>query len=247
MMSPPNKDIVLAFDAYGTLLSTESIAEKLAEHFGQEKAQGIAAKWRLYQLEYTWRLNSMNQYEPFSTVTQRALQHALKEAGVSLEAEQIDNLMHAYDSLSTFPDVDPALRSLRGNPSITCVVFSNGTYAMVNASVTKSPDLAPHASIFKDIVVVEEVRKFKPAPEVYTHLIEKVGKTKEQVGEVWLISGNPFDIVGAVAVGMKAVWVDRSGAGWVDTLGGEGEKGRPTVVVRDLGEVVDAVLKFSEA
>jgi 2-haloacid dehalogenase len=65
-----NKDIVLAFDAYGTLLSTESIAKKLAEHFGpeqfeQEKAKGIAAKWRLYQLEYTWRLNSMGTSKAF--------------------------------------------------------------------------------------------------------------------------------------------------------------------------------------
>lgn len=50
----PSKEIVLAFDLYGTLLSTESIAKKLAEHFGQEIAKGIAVKWRLYQLEYTW-------------------------------------------------------------------------------------------------------------------------------------------------------------------------------------------------
>ena len=54
-----SSDIVIAFDLYGTLLSTESIAKKLAEHFGQEKAQTIAAEWRKYQLEYTWRLNSM--------------------------------------------------------------------------------------------------------------------------------------------------------------------------------------------
>lgn len=51
--------IVLAFDVYGTLLSTESIAHKLAQHFGEAKAASIAAEWRKYQLEYTWRLNSM--------------------------------------------------------------------------------------------------------------------------------------------------------------------------------------------
>ena len=56
-MAPRN--IVLAFDAYGTLLSTESIAKKLASHFGEEKAKTIAATWRKYQLEYTWRANSM--------------------------------------------------------------------------------------------------------------------------------------------------------------------------------------------
>ena len=52
--------ILVAFDLYGTLLSTESIAKILASHFGQEKAASVAAVWRKYQLEYTWRLNSMS-------------------------------------------------------------------------------------------------------------------------------------------------------------------------------------------
>ena len=54
-----NNNIVIAFDLYGTLLSTESIAKELATHFGKDKATGLAGLWRRYQLEYTWRLNSM--------------------------------------------------------------------------------------------------------------------------------------------------------------------------------------------
>lgn len=50
---------VVAFDLYGTLLSTASVSKALARHFGEEKANSIAAVWRKYQLEYTWRLNSM--------------------------------------------------------------------------------------------------------------------------------------------------------------------------------------------
>ena len=61
-MSPSSKKLVLAFDLYGTILSTESIAKKLAEHFGDEKAQVISTSWRRYQLEYTWRLNSMGRF-----------------------------------------------------------------------------------------------------------------------------------------------------------------------------------------
>ena len=52
-------NVVVAFDLYGTLLSTESIAKELATHFGTEKAADLAALWRRIQLEYTWRLNSM--------------------------------------------------------------------------------------------------------------------------------------------------------------------------------------------
>jgi 2-haloacid dehalogenase len=56
---------VIAFDLYGTLLSTESIAKELAHHFGDSKASSIAALWRRYQLEYTWRMNSMGMSSSF--------------------------------------------------------------------------------------------------------------------------------------------------------------------------------------
>ena len=48
-------NIILAFDAYGTLLSTSSIATKLSTHFPSSTAETIATTWRKYQLEYTWR------------------------------------------------------------------------------------------------------------------------------------------------------------------------------------------------
>jgi 2-haloacid dehalogenase len=52
---------IVAFDLYGTLLSTESIVKQLEKHFSHAKAQSISALWRRYQLEYTWRLNSMGR------------------------------------------------------------------------------------------------------------------------------------------------------------------------------------------
>ncbi|GAB7357294.1 hypothetical protein MBLNU459_g8261t1 [Dothideomycetes sp. NU459] len=237
-----DQKIVVAFDAYGTLLSTESIAKKLASHFGQEKAQTIATTWRKYQLEYTWRLNSMGQYEDFSKLTDRSLRHALAESSVTLEQRHVDDLMRAYDSLSTFPDVAPALEGISKQSSIHAVVFSNGTHAMVSSSVNKSPDLSPYASVFKDIVVIEEVKKFKPAPEVYHHLARKVDKSEKDMSSMWLVSGNPFDVVGARAVGMQACWVDRAGNGWQDELV-QGDKGRPTAIVKSLEEVLSVVMQ----
>lgn len=156
--------------------------------------------------------------------------------------------MQAYDALSTFPDVSPALETLARKSGITAVVFSNGTNSMVTNSVKSSPDLGPHASVFKDIVTVEEIKRFKPAPEVYQHLAERMGnaKTKEVLGSIWLVSGNPFDVVGARAVGMQAIWVDRAGSGWTDQLV-QGDQGRPTFVVKGLGEVVDGIEKHAQS
>lgn len=186
-----------------------------------------------------------DQYEPFSTITLNSLRHALADSSVSLSQSDIDHLMKAYDSLSTFPDVAPALKELSSMSGITAVVFSNGTDQMVGNSVKKSPDLGPHASLFKDLITVEEIKKFKPHPTGYTHLAQKVGKDRNDMGSMWLVSGNPFDIVGSRSMGMQAAWVDRAGNGWTDGLV-QGEKGRPTVIVKGLGEVIEAVKKHAE-
>lgn len=146
--------------------------------------------------------------------------------------------MEAYDSLSTFPDVNPALKRLADTANIECVVFSNGTRTMVSNSVTKSTDL--NSSVFKDLVTVDAVKVFKPAPEVYKFLAEKVGLAGKE-DSLWLVSGNPFDVVGARAIGMQAAWVDRAGNGWQDRLGAG-----PTVIVRSLEEVADAVRKHAK-
>ncbi|KAI9743222.1 MAG: hypothetical protein M1818_003068 [Claussenomyces sp. TS43310] len=244
-MSSRDKTVV-AFDLYGTLLSTESIAKELASHFGNDRAQAIATLWRRYQLEYTWRLNSMNLYKPFNDITLTSLQHALAESKESLSEHDIKQLMRAYDSLAIFPDVKPALQALADNDAIDAYVFSNGTDAMVGSSVRTSPDLSPHASVFKDLITVEPVRAFKPDPRVYRHLVEQVGKSsarKEDVASVWLVSGNSWDVVGARAVGLHAAWVDRAGNGWSERLGVLASGG-PTVIVKGVEEVVGAIEKW---
>lgn len=149
--------------------------------------------------------------------------------------------MQSYDNLSTFPDVEPALKALASKPNIACVVFSNGTKTMVTNSVRSSNDLKPLSEVFKDIVTVDFVQSFKPAPEVYRYLARRTNKAGSE-GSMWLVSGNPFDVCGAIAVGMKAAWVDRQGNGWQDSLGGE-----PTVIVRSLEEVAAAVEKHADS
>lgn len=59
------KKTVIAFDLYGTLLSTESIAHELAKIYDEDKAKQLAALWRRYQLEYTWRIDSMGRAVSF--------------------------------------------------------------------------------------------------------------------------------------------------------------------------------------
>ncbi|KAH8698719.1 HAD-like domain-containing protein [Talaromyces proteolyticus] len=229
---------VVAFDLYGTLLSTDSIAKQLEKHFDAAKAKSISTLWRRYQLEYTWRLNSMGCYEDFSSITRNSLLHALAEQGEELSDSEIAILMEAYDNLSIFPDVNLALSRIATDPTIQAVVFSNGSRTMVSNSVLCSRDLAPQANAFQDFITVDEVRQYKPSRTSYQHLAQKVGKQPSQMGEVWLISGNPFDIVGARSVGMHAIWIDRANRGWQDAAM---PNLRPTAIVCSLGHIVEEI------
>ncbi|KAI9728429.1 MAG: hypothetical protein M1828_003830 [Chrysothrix sp. TS-e1954] len=248
MMSNSDK-IILAFDLYGTLLSTSSIAAKLGELYSSDKAKDLALTWRKYQLEYTWTANSMDTYMPFSEITRRSLRHTLAEHRIAQELRddesKIKQMMQAYDALGIFDDVPSALETLSKASNIEAVVFSNGDTPMLNNSMDGSPGLSQYRHFFRSLVSVEETKRFKPDPVVYRYLAKRVGRkeNKDDMSQMWLISGNPFDVVGAKAAGMRACWVDRTGDGWCDGLV-EGIEGRPDAIARDLGGVLEQVTKF---
>jgi 2-haloacid dehalogenase len=123
-----------------------------------------------------------SRYKPFSAVMLYSLEHALREAGLTLNQPSPDKVMAFADHhLSVFPDVLKGLAKLEKMHNTTSVIFSNETDAMVSASLRNS--LSSYAHFFKHIVTVEETRRYKPAPEVYEMLARKVRKA-EKVGKM---------------------------------------------------------------
>ncbi|KAH8888637.1 haloacid dehalogenase [Thozetella sp. PMI_491] len=233
---------VIAFDLYGTLLSTESIAGELAKRFGDDTSKTAAALWRRYQLEYSWRITSMGLYRPWSDITRGALLHTAAELGLTLSDDDVGQLMKSYDALRSFADVTKGLETVASTDEIDAYVFSNGTDDMVQASIATSPDLKPHAGTFKGLLTIHSLQAFKPARKVYDDLLQKVDKAG-QASDVWLVSSNPFDVVGARAAGLHAAWVDRAGKGWLDRLGDVIGGIEPTIVVSGVDEAVAQILK----
>lgn len=218
----------LAFDMYGTLVDPASVRRRLAEIIGAA-AEQVADQWRSKQLEYTFRLTAMGHYLDFAEVTTRALDYALLATGQTLDTAQQRQLLAEYQRLEPYPDTLPGLRRLAaaGHPM---VVFSNGTPAMLDGVL----DFTGLRDLLPDAVSVDEVGTYKPAPSVYHHLTERLGRPPE---EVRLISSNPFDIVGATAAGLPAAWCNRSG-GVFDTLGEP-----PNIVVHTIEELADALTR----
>jgi 2-haloacid dehalogenase len=214
----------LAFDLYGTLVDPLRIQRQLEHDLG-DAARRAAEVWRRKQLEYTFRLTAMERYEDFERVTGAALDYALAAVGRRLGADRRRALLAAYDRLEPFADVDEGLRRLR-RAGHTLAILSNGSPRML-AAVVRAAGLE---ALFEALISVDEVRAYKPAPRVYRHAAARLGRPPAQVR---LVSANPFDVLGAAAVGLEVAWVDRAGEPF-DPLGP-----RPALVVATLTELAE--------
>lgn len=201
---------VLAFDLYGTLVDPEAISSELSQLLGSADGREAARLWRLAQLEYSFRLTVMGQYQDFRWVTSRALDFTLASLGLELPAGQTDRLIEHYDRLRPFPDAAPALRAL-AEAGYELAVLSNGTPAMIDNCLRNSG----LGEFFAQRISVGEVRVFKPSPVVYRHAAQRLALP---IGQIRLVTSNAFDSVGASAAGMRTAWVNRTAAPF-DTIG----------------------------
>lgn len=219
------KPLTLAFDVYGTLIDPHGITDALAQVVGAaEVAARLSHTWREKQLEYAFRRGLMQQYADFATCTAQALEYACAAHGVALSAAQKTALLQAYGKLPAFAEAAGCLAQLQESGQ-HLFAFSNGSGKAVDAVLT-------HANLrtyFADIVSVDEISTFKPHPAVYAHFLRRSGA---QGGDAWLVSSNPFDVIGALAAGMQAAWVQRTPQALFDPWGVT-----PTLTVSSLAEL----------
>lgn len=213
----------LAFDVYGTLIDTHGVIAELRSMVGDRAAE-VSQRWREKQLEYTFRRGLMQNYVTFPVCTKQALDYTCEELGLPLSDEQKAQLMEIYKTLPAFSDVEEGLLELKSK-GYRLYAFSNGTPEGVDGLLVAA-GIREH---FIDVVSVDEVKTFKPSPAVYTHFLRRSGATG---AEAWLISSNPFDVIGAVSSGMNAAWVKRGEAALFDPWELE-----PNMVVSGVGDL----------
>ena len=219
--------ITLAFDVYGTLIDTHGVVEKLETLVG-DRAREFSATWRDKQLEYSFRRGLMQNYENFAVCTRDALDWTCSRYAADIAPDQKQALLDIYRELPAFDDVHDALAELRTR-DCRSYAFSNGSAEAVEGLL----NAAGIRELFDGVVSCDDLRSFKPNPAVYAHFLRQAGATGS---EAWLISGNPFDVIGAISAGMRGAWVQRSAESIFDPWGIE-----PTVTVSSLGELADRI------
>lgn len=217
--------MLVAFDMFGTLADTAGVTTELAAACGGRFA-AVARAWRARQLEYMFRVTAMGQFPPFADLTRWSLVAALTESGYSLPERRLDQLAGAYRRLRPYPEVRGALAAVRERGH-TLVAFSVGHKSWLEELS------ASYSDLLTEMVSAEEAGVYKPHPGIYRHLLTRMNGEPETTV---LVSSNPFDIIGAGALGLRTAWCRRQPSAHFDPWGSP-----PDYTITSLTGLADAL------
>lgn len=213
----------IGFDSNGPLVDSLEMNGYLRAMVG-DLADRFSELWREKQVEYAFRRGLMGRYEDFGVCTRQALRYAMRALKSDLSEEDQEQLMSEYQRLKAFPDVVAGLETLRSQGH-QLAAFSNGSEATVRSLL----DHAAVLPLLDQVVSVDDLRTFKPDPRVYVYLSGRLGRP---TGETWLVSSNPWDVIGAKSAGLRAAWVRRKPDAVFDPWGIE-----PDLIAGDLSDL----------
>ena len=194
----------LVFDAYGTLFDVHSVVA-LAETLAPGQGAALSRIWRAKQVEYTWLQSLMiapsRPRDDFAALTAHALDYAIAQLALPLDAAARRRLLEAYHHLDPFPEAHDALAELAPRPRW---ILSNGTLAMLEPLVRASP-LGPHLD---GVLSVDAAGIYKPSPRVYQLAVDRLAL---EPADIAFVSSNGWDAAGAKAYGFTTFWINRGG------------------------------------
>ena len=112
--------------------------------------------------------------------------------------------MDAYLEMKSYPDVIPALKSMKES-GIRLAFLTNLSPSMLQANI-KSAGLD---GIFEQALSTDQLKTYKPSPAAYQLAMDKLGLKRD---EIVFAAFAGWDATGAKWFGYNTFWVNRSNA-----------------------------------
>ncbi|HEX6331385.1 MAG TPA: haloacid dehalogenase type II [Actinomycetota bacterium] len=218
----------LVFDVNETLLDLRALDPAFERAFGDP---GARAEWFARLLHGSLVATVTGVYEDFGSIAARALDAVTARRRRTLPAEARDEILGSVARLPPHPEVPGALSRLR-SAGFPMAALTNSAERTARAQL----EHAGLIDLFDEVLSVEAVGRYKPAPEPYLMASERLGRSPEGVR---LVTAHDWDVWGAVRAGCRAAFVARADLPFVI-----GEP--PDVVGPDLDAVAEAILRVDE-
>ena len=196
---------LLAFDVFGTVVDWRSSVIAEGEQLGQSKGLNIdwaafADAWRAIYRPYMDKVqNGELPWTKLDDLHRMMLAETLKKFAIqSLSDDEKENLNRVWHRLKPWPDSVPGLQRLKSRFVIT--TLSNGNISLLT-NMAKSAGLP-----WDCILSAENVRRYKPAPEVYLLAPQLFDLKPEQV---MMVAAHEHDLQSAQKHGLRTAFVYR--------------------------------------
>ena len=216
---------VIVFDLIGTLLDLQAMDQHFERFFGDT---AIRKEWFTQTLQLAMAATMTNTYEDFGVQADTALEITARHYKVSMLGEEKNLILNTLRKLRPFPEVAKNLQRLRDS-GLKLATLTNSTVPAAEAQLANA-GLREH---FEHVISTDEIRCFKPSPEVY-HLAAR--RLDVEPGQLRVVSAHHWDVTGALHAGCAAAFVARPGQ-VMNPFGPQ-----PDVRGADLGEVVEMIL-----
>ncbi len=221
----------LTFDLFGTVLDLGGSLTPFIAKFLKEKGSTVDPgrfweQWRYRQRIEQYQDNIMMLgHSGYLETARRAFVYTLALNQVQAGKEEVQEFMAAWQELSPFPEVGPALPTLKRR--FRLVALSNGDPYFLDHLVKNRIQWN-----FDKVISVQVAGAFKPHPGVYLRAASLLGL---EPAECLMVSANAFDVMGARACGFRGAYVNRYRLPFEDT------PFQPDLVVRDFTELADSL------
>lgn len=192
----------IAFDAF-PVFDPGPVFKMVHERY-PENGKQLTELWKTKQFTYQWLRATGNRYKDFTQTTADALAHAALACGVTLPETEQKTIMNAYEKLSAWPDVIPALEQLRKEQLSLC--FLSNMNSLLLQKCIRNSGLETY---FNHILTSDAVNTYKPSPVMYQLGVDTLNLKKE---EILFVAFAGWDVAGAKWFGYPVFWVNRSGA-----------------------------------
>ena len=196
---------ILAFDVFGTVVDWRSSV--IAEVEQLAKAKGLdldcaafADAWRGIYRPYMDKVqNGELPWTKLDDLHRLMLAETLKKFAIqNLSDDEKENLNRVWHRLKPWPDSIPGLQRLKSRFVIT--TLSNGNISLLT-------NMAKHAGLPWDCILsAENVRRYKPAADIYRLPAELFDLRPEQV---MLVAAHEHDLQSAQKHGLRTAFVLR--------------------------------------
>jgi 2-haloacid dehalogenase len=186
------------FDVIETLFPLDPLQPRLT-------ALGLAAGdlelWFTRILRDAFALDASGSFQPFRDVAAGSLQVLLAQRGRAPRLDEVEAVLGDFRTLESAPDAGPALQLVE-RAGIPAATLSNGGVDATRALLAR----AGLEDLVSRVLGVDEIRRYKPGPEIYRYAAAALRLPPERVA---LVAVHAWDCEGAKRVGFLTGWSSR--------------------------------------